>query len=832
MAIAFDKTSESHTGTTLSTSEASFSWVHPSIMATPAGVLVYTFTNADADDATAVSYGGASLAAVSGGRAVDTTGEPGDCKAWFLGSGVPALDPTNWMAGSNAGTSQIYDVEYGNGYWVTVAGAGQIRYTTDPSGSWSTPTSVGFSGTVNIQGVAYGNGTWVAVANNGEIRYTTDPTGTWSLGTSGTTQTLLDVAYGNGYWVAVGTGSNIYYATDPAGTWTARAVAAGNSVSYGGGYWTFTGSSNIYYATDPTSTWSTLSASSTGFSSSSSITEVTYGNGYWVAGQVNSIRATTDLFTTWTPATTGLTGSTNVIEAIRYGNGYWVEVQSGGTTSSREIRYATDPAGTWSAAGPVSSQWSSGGLSLVYANGIWLAGGVSGATRFAAPLITVTRNNNSNPMYAVAMSVSAGTAETEVTGVTLEQGDQTLSEESISDGSPGTNSLRAAGVNSGLRLVNLGTTTTAADTLVAGANSTALNSIVAGTANEFTSETNYATSLTTLATTAGTGSVNSAETSSSTFGLATTMIRSGLAAGIYPADSRDWQITLNPSSIGQYEFRFKLQRLNSSGVMQTESSYGPARTGGGNDTDTISWASGTWSANDQLAVVWEHRRTDSTQNNYVISTLQLATTASGTSVASGSTQSSTFVVAQTMVRTLLPAGIFASGSQTWSITYVISAMVTPYEMRLKLQRRNSAGTVQTESSYGTTRSATGTFTDTITWDSGTWAASDQLALVWEHRRPSGTGNKSGTMTANGSSYVVAPIPPRYGTLFTTTVSKVNTPTVLGGRVNGAVRETTAGQGSRSVGFQSITSEDVAAVYLAIREKVAAAIDWIVGIPIR
>jgi hypothetical protein len=88
MAVGFDASSESHTGTTGSTSEASFNWTHtPS--GSPSGVLVFTFVNANADDATAVSYGSSSLTAVSGGRAVDTAGEPRECKAWFLGSSVP-----------------------------------------------------------------------------------------------------------------------------------------------------------------------------------------------------------------------------------------------------------------------------------------------------------------------------------------------------------------------------------------------------------------------------------------------------------------------------------------------------------------------------------------------------------------------------------------------------------------------------------------------------------------------------------------------------------------------------------------------------------------------
>lgn len=146
------------------------------------------------------------------------------------------------------------------------------------------------------------------------------------------------------------------------------------------------------------------------------------------------------------------------------------------------------------------------------------------------------------------------------------------------------------------------------------------------------------------------------------------------------------------------------------------------------------------------------------QRNYLVSTTVLSTTASGTTIVSGNTQSATFVTALTLVRTGIGASEFASGSQTWSIHYVVSAMATPYEMRLSLQRRNSSGTPQATIGPGTVRSATGTYDDNLTGDLGTWAANDQLALVWEHRRPSGSGNKNGTIDANGASYIDAPMP--------------------------------------------------------------------------
>lgn len=89
MSVAHDASSESATGDTGSASEASFTWSHAGASSGVKGVLVFTFVNANADNALSVTYGGVSLVAVTGGRAVDTQNETGDCKAWFLGSGVP-----------------------------------------------------------------------------------------------------------------------------------------------------------------------------------------------------------------------------------------------------------------------------------------------------------------------------------------------------------------------------------------------------------------------------------------------------------------------------------------------------------------------------------------------------------------------------------------------------------------------------------------------------------------------------------------------------------------------------------------------------------------------
>lgn len=46
------------------------------------------------DNISGVTYGGSALSAVSGGLAQDTSGEPGLCKAYFLGSSVPTGSQT------------------------------------------------------------------------------------------------------------------------------------------------------------------------------------------------------------------------------------------------------------------------------------------------------------------------------------------------------------------------------------------------------------------------------------------------------------------------------------------------------------------------------------------------------------------------------------------------------------------------------------------------------------------------------------------------------------------------------------------------------------------
>ena len=87
-AVAHDAASESHTGTTGSTNQTSFAWIHTPT-GTPRGVLVYVYTRSATQTVTGVTYGGIVMTAVAGGAAVDTAGEPGRVDTFFLGVSVP-----------------------------------------------------------------------------------------------------------------------------------------------------------------------------------------------------------------------------------------------------------------------------------------------------------------------------------------------------------------------------------------------------------------------------------------------------------------------------------------------------------------------------------------------------------------------------------------------------------------------------------------------------------------------------------------------------------------------------------------------------------------------
>lgn len=104
MAVAHDAISESHTGTTGSTSAGTFSWTHTPT-GTPKGVMVVVFTNDSVDLVTSVTYNGVYMNKVCR-AAVDSAGEFCHTQLYFLGAGVPTGAQT--VEVTRTGTSAMY----------------------------------------------------------------------------------------------------------------------------------------------------------------------------------------------------------------------------------------------------------------------------------------------------------------------------------------------------------------------------------------------------------------------------------------------------------------------------------------------------------------------------------------------------------------------------------------------------------------------------------------------------------------------------------------------------------------------------------------------------
>lgn len=103
MAVAHSASSESHTGSTGSANQTSFSWTHTQT-GTPRGVLVFVHvTNSSTDTVTGVTYGTVALTRIPGGAAIDAAGEPIRADLFFAGKGLPAGNQTVTVSRNNNG---------------------------------------------------------------------------------------------------------------------------------------------------------------------------------------------------------------------------------------------------------------------------------------------------------------------------------------------------------------------------------------------------------------------------------------------------------------------------------------------------------------------------------------------------------------------------------------------------------------------------------------------------------------------------------------------------------------------------------------------------------
>jgi gliding motility-associated-like protein len=297
--------------------------------------------------------------------------------SFFLFS-FQSIAQVNWTARTSAADMDWYNVTYGNGLFVAIAGLGAgSQVMTSPDGiAWTAQTSPSGSDWYSI---TYGNGLFVAVAFSGTNQVMTSPDGiTWTARTAAAYQ-WRSVTYGNGLFVAVassGTGDRVMTSTDGI-TWTSRASAADNnwgSVTYGNGIFvavSFDGTNRVMTSPDGI-TWTARTASV-----NNAWYGITYGKGLFVAtaievgpftsGSGNRVMTSPDGIT-WTTRTSA---EDNTWYNVTYGNGIFVALSYDGAnqvmTSTDGITWTADPAA-------VSNAWNG----VIYGNGLFVAVASSG----------------------------------------------------------------------------------------------------------------------------------------------------------------------------------------------------------------------------------------------------------------------------------------------------------------------------------------------------------------------------------------------------------------------------------------------------------------------
>ena len=195
MAVSLIRSAESHSGTTGSVSEVSFTFAVGQAGDAPKGILVFVFQGVlDTDQITSVTYGGTSVPALSGANAYDTSTEKGRCKTFFLGVNVPSGAPSGGVVVNRTNsTTTMYAVAY------LLGGAANLR-------SFGTPYVLNNNAVMAQQSFAAGATTTqiFAAAYSGGV---TVPTGTNM--TIGTGTYLLYAAYAffSGYETTPTTGT-------------------------------------------------------------------------------------------------------------------------------------------------------------------------------------------------------------------------------------------------------------------------------------------------------------------------------------------------------------------------------------------------------------------------------------------------------------------------------------------------------------------------------------------------------------------------------------------------------------------------------------------------
>lgn len=586
-----------------SINQSSFGWTFPNDTSSATGLLVYTFNNSSTnDDVTAITYDGQSLTPITDGRAINAD-LPGDVKTWYSQN-----TPSNFtLEGSrplSVGAFYGTRIESGNGYLVTphYTGSGNGIYYI-AGNTLVNPVRVDVSaaaadGGNYLPSVSYGNNTWVVGGYN-LILVSTDATPlSWSKPTSSWTGTgyIWDIANDGTTFVAVGQNGSMGYSSNPRTSWTVTTIAAAQGVSiravdYANGYWVaVTEGGRILYTTDPSLTWNVATSNTI-----NALYEVKYINGQWFAvGSSGTMRYATNPFDSWSTVTTTTTAS---LFGIEYFNGYWVVTSNGSTTI-----YSTSLSGPWTTVVP-----GTGSRPFIFNNQLYTKydsyfGGYQYYVSTFCPALKVTRNNNSNEIWAHGFALSGNIPTPQAVSAIQTTG--TLTQTTV-DASNVADSLRFAGINSKLdeypNYSGIGILTT-------GENSTN----IASKYKTLSTQNYYPSSGTTLSTTVpSSGTVSSGNTNSSSLTVTKTFLITGLSANAIVPGIWTGQLSLTSNTTYPEHYNeFRVERRNSAGVTQASTyltsfySYNGTNNYGISNSINL----GTWAAGDQMALVWSHSK--------------------------------------------------------------------------------------------------------------------------------------------------------------------------------------------------------------------------------
>ena len=274
----------------------------------------------------------------------------------------PEEYPSNFIAGTTAGNSNLNNITYGKGVFVAVGDGGSIYYSEDGK-TWTAGT-----GTSNVVlwdvAYAYFLGIFVAVGVNGANYHSADGKA-WTAGTSTGVKTLYGIAVGEGEITVVGADGYTYSSTDGE-TWISAGIIGLDhlfSVAYGRDYFVAVGASGASYRRKSFGSWSTLG----GITGGEYLYRVAYGNNLFVAVGVNGVNYVSELSTGPKAWSKGNNASDSALNGIAYGNQQFVAVGSDGRVS-----YSRDGL-TW--AGYNASGTLNG---VVYGDGIFVTVGNSG----------------------------------------------------------------------------------------------------------------------------------------------------------------------------------------------------------------------------------------------------------------------------------------------------------------------------------------------------------------------------------------------------------------------------------------------------------------------